>query len=202
MDYRDYNDNELIYYIGEGNEDANEIMLKKYEPIIDKMAMQMSCNLENCGIEYLDLKQEGIVGLYNALNSYTEQENTCFYTFALTCIKRRMYSLIGHACKMKNKVLNEGMMCRLDVFEKSIKDRHIMADYTYDPEKVVFDKIQEEKTLNKILNCLSDLEKEILLLKLNGYSYKEIAKKINKNIKNVDNTLCRIKMKVQRCLAN
>ena len=33
MDYRDYNDNEILSYIYENNEEANEILYKKYEPL-------------------------------------------------------------------------------------------------------------------------------------------------------------------------
>ena len=38
MNYKDYNDFELISYIHENNEEANEILFKKYEPIIVNMA--------------------------------------------------------------------------------------------------------------------------------------------------------------------
>ena len=34
MNYSDYNDYELLSYIEENNEDANNIIFKKYEPII------------------------------------------------------------------------------------------------------------------------------------------------------------------------
>ena len=34
MDYRDYNDNEILSYIYENNEEANEILYKKFEPLI------------------------------------------------------------------------------------------------------------------------------------------------------------------------
>ena len=30
MEYNDYNDNELISYIAEGNEDANNLLIEKY----------------------------------------------------------------------------------------------------------------------------------------------------------------------------
>ena len=34
MKYRDYNDNELLYYVSEHNEDAEEILYEKYKPMI------------------------------------------------------------------------------------------------------------------------------------------------------------------------
>ena len=41
MDYRDYNDYELIHYISENSEEANDIIFKKYEPLIVNTAKKM-----------------------------------------------------------------------------------------------------------------------------------------------------------------
>ena len=41
MDYRDYNDSELLSYIAENNEEANDIIFKKYEPLIVSIAIKM-----------------------------------------------------------------------------------------------------------------------------------------------------------------
>ena len=38
MKYRDYNDYELLSYISEQNEDAEEILYKKYKPMIVSFA--------------------------------------------------------------------------------------------------------------------------------------------------------------------
>ena len=34
MQYREYNDYELLNYISENNEEANEILFEKYKPLI------------------------------------------------------------------------------------------------------------------------------------------------------------------------
>ena len=52
----------------------------------------------------------------------------------------------------------------------------------------------------KIFKKLTDIEKEILKYRTLGYSYKEIASKIGKSIKSVDNALQRIKKKVKMIL--
>jgi DNA-directed RNA polymerase specialized sigma subunit len=48
MEYKNFNDYELLYYISEGNEDANNIIIKKYEPLINKIAIKMLVNLHMC----------------------------------------------------------------------------------------------------------------------------------------------------------
>ena len=41
MDYRDLNDYELISYVYENDEDARNILLKKYEPLIASIVNRM-----------------------------------------------------------------------------------------------------------------------------------------------------------------
>ena len=109
MDYKDYNDYELIEYINEGNEDANNILIKKYEPLIIKIATKMLPYCKNNGLEKNDLIQEGMIGLSHALDRYQEQKDTLFYTYAKTCIERKIISVVIGSNRNKNKILNESI---------------------------------------------------------------------------------------------
>ena len=51
MEYRDFNDYELVSYIHEGNEDANNILIKKYEPLINKISLKMLPYCKSNGLE-------------------------------------------------------------------------------------------------------------------------------------------------------
>ena len=62
MEYKDYNDYELINYIAEGNEDANNILIEKYKPLITKMATKVLPYCRSNGLELSDLVQEGMIG--------------------------------------------------------------------------------------------------------------------------------------------
>ena len=104
MEYRDFNDYELVYYIHEGNEDANNILIKKYEPLINKIAHRMLPYCKNSGLEIEDLVQEGMIGLNHAIEKYQEQENTLFYTYAKKCIERKIISVVVASNRSKNKV--------------------------------------------------------------------------------------------------
>ena len=50
MDYKEYNDNELLYYVNEANEEATEIIYKKYEPLINNLARKIINYCKNSGI--------------------------------------------------------------------------------------------------------------------------------------------------------
>ena len=90
MEYKDFNDYELLNYIAEGNEEANNILIKKYEPLINKIASRMLPYCKNNGLDLSDLVQEGMIGLNHAIDKYQEIENTLFYTYASKCIKRKI----------------------------------------------------------------------------------------------------------------
>ena len=61
--------------------------------------------------------------------------------------------------------------------------------------------IEERKQLDKQIDTsLSPLERRVLRLFLQGLDYIEIAKKIEKNPKSVDNALQRVKQKISRML--
>ena len=100
MDYRDYNDYELVYEIRESNELAYNILIKKYSLLINKMANEYYLKAKTLKVEYDDLVQEGYVGLFQALDDYNE--DTClFYTYAIICIRREMERLIKSFSRKK-----------------------------------------------------------------------------------------------------
>ena len=80
MKYSDYNDYELLNYISDGNEEANNIIIKKYEPLIAKISQKMLPYCINGGIEKSDLMQEGMIGLNHAIDRYSEQKDVLFFT--------------------------------------------------------------------------------------------------------------------------
>jgi len=49
-----------------------------------------------------------------------------------------------------------------------------------------------------ILEMLSEFEREVLSLYLQGQSYQEIAKTLDRHVKSIDNALQRIKRKVEK----
>ena len=185
-DYTDYNDYELLNYISEGNEDANNIIIKKYEPLITKVAIRVLPYCKNNGLELSDLIQEGMIGLNHAIEKYHEQGTTLFFTYAKTCIERKMLSVVISSNRKKNRILNESISYddEENLLMKFIKDS------TPNPEETVID-IEKE---------LTDFENEVFSLLISGFKYQEIAEILEKDKKSIDNAIQRIKQKLKNKL--
>ena len=89
--YKNINDYEQLYLIRENDEEAKEIIFRKYKPIIISIANKYYDNLKD-KCELQDLIQEGYIGLSRAIDSYSENCNALFYTFACICISRQILS--------------------------------------------------------------------------------------------------------------
>lgn len=199
MNYRDYNDSELLSYIAENSEEANNIIFKKYEPLIVTIAKKMYGQCKNTGLEITDLIQEGRLGLNTAINSYKASKDTIFFTYAKTCIERGIINLIKSAKRQKNRILNESMSLELPE-EETYKIAPLFADNSKNPEKQILEYEVEQDLINRIRDTLTNFEQEVFELKLASFSYKEIAEILEKDLKSVDNAIQRIKAKAKEQL--
>lgn len=196
--YDKYNDYELLSYISECNEDATDILLKKYEPLIVSTAKKLLKGMENFGLDINDLVQEGRLGLLNASETFTESKDTLFYTYAKTCIERKMYDLVKSTRRAKHKILNESIPIDVDDDKGEYKELdYLLKDETENPEQLLLNE-EDKKELQNIINSkLNDIEIQVLELKLKGFENKEISEILDCDYKKIDNTLQRIKQKLK-----
>ncbi len=194
MEYKDLNDYELISYINEHDEEANNLIIKKYEPLIINIATRMIKSCPYLGLELSDLIQEGMIGLNHAIGYFNEQKDITFYTYAKTCIERRLISVIASAKRLKHKNLNESVS--FDTEDDGTIDA-LLKDDAADPEKIIISKEQTTELINNIKNKLTDLEKEVFDLLIMYFNYKEIAVILEKEPKQIDNAIQRIKAKAR-----
>ena len=201
MNYKDYNDFELISYIRESSEEANEILFQKYKPMIVAFATKMINYSSNFGLEINDLIQEGMLGLNTAINAFDEHDEASFYTYAKTCIERKIISTIIATKRQKHRILNESMSIEIYNDEDSTNIMEaLVADNSYNPENIVVETESEHKLFEKIINQLTPLEQQVFELKVNGFKYKEIADILDRNPKVIDNALNRIKTKIKNII--
>lgn len=199
--YKDYSDQELIYLIKEGNETASNILYDKYKDIVNIKAKKYISYGKKLGLEYNDLFQEGMVGLSNAINSYTDEKNTIFSTFANMCIDRKMITSLVINNRKKYNALNES--CSLD----SVIDNDTsttLLDLLFSNELDPSLKIESDEKFNEIVDLLykdlSRVERQVFDLKMSGFEYKEIGILLDKSYKSIDCTMQRIRVKLRNIL--
>lgn len=192
--YDEYNDYELVDLINEENEEANNIIFKKYEPLIISLAKEMMKYVHNSGIDLNDMIQEGMIGLHSAINTFREVKDTLFSTYARTCIKRKMIDIIVASNRQKNQALNNSISFDRDDSDLS----YLIKDEFSNPENLLIKEENRVEIIEYASHELSQTEFEIFELRINGFSYKEIAEILDISTKQIDNALRRIKTKLKQ----
>ena len=192
MDYEINNDYELIYLIQEEDEQALNIMLKKYEPLIKKIVNHYYRIFKDFNIDFQDLVQEGRIGLYRAIKSYKEDKNILFYTFAFMCIKGQILAIYKKSLRDKNKSSTlASLHDDLAFFEET--------GYIDSPEKLMEESLITRQII-EFKNNLEFIDANIFELRYNSFNYKEISKLLDISINVVDNKLVKIKKKLRKFL--
>lgn len=197
--YDDYNDNELIYLIYDFNEEANRILHEKYYKIIKIKVAKYRALAKRIGLDTCDLMQEGLLGLEEAINSYRDNKDMKFSSFANMCIERQILSVVNYHSRKKHTFLNDS--CSIDAEDekgRAVLEYSLKSDI--DP-LVMMEKEEEKNSIYDLMTKdLSKLEKEVFELKLNGLDYREIARLLNKSYKSIDSALQRIRVKLKKIL--
>lgn len=197
MKYKKFNDQELVSYVSEKHEDANEIVYEKYKPLITLLAKKIYKQCKYSGLEINDFMQEGFLGLNVAIKKFDSKKGVSFFHFSKTIIERRMISLAISTNRLKHKFLNDSISFNVFLNEKEISLENILGDTTTDPEILVLDKIKTKVFLEQINEQLTEFEKQVLSLRINDFNYEEMARLLNRSEKSIDNALQRIKNKIR-----
>lgn len=196
MNYKNVNDYETLYLIGENDEESMNQLFKKYRPVIISIAKKYYSKMNyHCG-ELEDFIQEGYIGLDRAIKSFGEYRNVLFYTFSVICIERQIKSYCRSFLSLKNEHINNALSMDLELEENfrlldSFRDDSVSAN----PDLY----IEETTVLNDLIrfkNSLSWKQGLIFELRYNGFKYKEISRLLDIPISTVDNCLhiCRKKL--------
>jgi len=177
-----------------GNREAEEQLVERYSRLVRACARPYFL----AGGDSEDLIQEGMLGLLSALREYSPDGGASFRTYAELCIRRRLYSAIKSAAGSRHAPLNNYVSLESPSFDgNQIQTESILhAVFRREPEDLLIDKERSDEILSDFAVHLSGLEAEILGLYLKGLSYREIAQKIEKPLKSVDNAVQRVRKKL------
>lgn len=184
-----HTDEELLRDFLSGNDDAFDMITSRYLGLISTAAKKyrgMAADIDDS-----DMIQEGMVALLSACRSYSAEKGMSFKNYLMLCVENRFRS-----------------MMRASARQRAVPPRNMIsleadADVAFDPTVTSLPEMVETKEyidgLHRILkNSLSNLEYKVAILHLSGYTYKEIAQRLNISLKSVDNAQTRIRQKLSR----
>ena len=131
----------------------------------------------------------------NAINTFNDNKNATFYTYAKTCVERRIISVVKAANRLKHQPLNDSYSVELFA-EDGDKIEALLEDKLSNPEVKLFDSENVKEMIFDIESKLTDFESAVFDLKISGFTYVEIADILGKDKKAIDNAITRIKAKV------
>lgn len=186
--YDGYKDEELLRMMRNGKSEVADYLVDKYKYLVRQKARALYL----AGGDQEDLIQEGMLGLFKAIQGYQEDREASFATFAALCIDRQLYSAISMSQRQKHQPLNSFVSLSEPVSEQELR---LIDEET--PEEILINHENLDRIHEKIRKILSPFEYEVLQLYLKGYGYQQIARQMQKPPKAIDNALQRIRSKVR-----
>lgn len=196
--YYDYNDYELLSYAAEQNEIAYDILISKYEPYIITFAHKVYTQTEasQYGLEVSDLIQMGKYGLTKAIETYDESQNAKFFTYAKVCIERHILNAITRSQVKRNQILNDSIpLYYEDGTQISGTEKEFYVKNN--PEEIIVQLELEQYVRTQLQSLLTDLETNVLKMKMEGYSYRQISKELGISMKSSENAMQRVRNKAR-----
>lgn len=189
----------VVDYVHQGDGDALEYLINKYRNFVRSKARSYFL----IGADREDIIQEGMIGLYKAIRDFKEDKLSSFKAFAELCITRQIITAIKTATRQKHIPLNSYVSLDKPIYDEE-SDRTLMdvisGARVTDPEELIINQEEFDDIEVKMAELLSDLERKVLALYLDGQSYQEISEELNRHVKSIDNALQRVKRKLERYL--
>ncbi len=167
-----------------GDSKSIETILVECRGLVEAIAKKYS----DSPVEHEDLVQEGMIGLFKAVRSFDKSKGASFRTYANTCIDNAVQSAVRKVTRQKDIPKN-------DVVEYQEEDIPISnSESSAEDEYIRLEML--ERLSQAIYDRLSKFEQDVFALYMSGLSYGDIAEKLGKTEKSVDNALQRIKNKL------
>ena len=200
-EYEKLTDEQLIDRLRGGEGEISEYICEKYKNLVRSKAKSMFI----LGGDTEDLIQEGMIGLFKAVQDYDPKEGASFSSFAGLCVSRQMYTAIKASQRKKHLPLNSYVSIYASASDNpeenglSIVDT-IEAGKESNPELMILGEEYTNAFEEELKEKLSKLERKVLYLHLQGMEYLKIAEFMDKSPKTIDNALQRIKAKARQLL--
>ncbi|MFD1850723.1 RNA polymerase sporulation sigma factor SigH [Oceanobacillus bengalensis] len=192
-------DEEIIRLIHQGESHALDYLINKYKNFVRAKVRTYFL----IGADKEDIIQEGMIGLYKAIRDYDVDKLSSFKAFAELCITRQMITAIKTATRQKHIPLNSYISLDKPIYDEE-SDRTLLdviaGSRAIDPQELLVNREKMGDMELKLSELLSELEKQVLHLYLDGQTYQEISVELKRHVKSIDNALQRVKRKLEQLM--
>ena len=190
--FQNMTDEEIVILAQNDDRIAIEYLLNKYKNFVRAKARSYFL----IGADHEDIVQEGMIGLFKAIRDFQPDRLSTFRAFSELCITRQIITAIKTATRQKHLPLNSYVSLNKPIYDEE-SDRTLMdiivEDYEQNPEELIIGRDNILAMREEVDKVLSPLEQDVLNLYLDGKSYVQIAQKLNRHVKSIDNALQRVK---------
>jgi RNA polymerase sporulation-specific sigma factor len=192
-------DEQLVRLAQSGSNEALEKILSRYKNLVYAKSKPYFL----AGADDDDIIQEGFIGLYKAVKDFDGDRFPFFKVFAGVCVTRHIITAVKAAARKKHQPLNSYISLDKNTYDDD-SDTTLLDVIAFselqNPEAILIDRERVDGMEYKINKALSKLEMEVLVCYLEDMTYQEIADRLGKDTKAVDNAVQRIKKKLERAL--
>lgn len=172
-----------IKAIKNGDKDKFNIILEDHKKMIYKIIYDRNLNVGDFMYDIESLYQEGCLALYKAVFTYEENKGTTFTSYSYMLIRSKINTYIRD-----NKIFNNECSS-IDNID-NIDYRIVISSHSVEENPVEYHReLEFEKKLNKFISKLTPEDREIINMKIDNKSYKQISDRLKTNTKRVDNRL-------------
>ena len=193
-DFSIFSDEELCAKSADGLSGAEEELVHRYGRLVRMFARPLFL----AGGDSEDLIQEGMLGLLTAIRSFNPEKAASFRTYAEICIRSKLVTAVRAAQRDKHLPLNHSISFETPLFDGTSE---FLFSSEESPEDVVIGREELQERLDALKGQLSGFEAEILSYYLGGLSCAEIASRVGRTSKSVDNAVQRIRRKMAQQLS-
>lgn len=186
--------NQLFDEMHKGNMKArDEIITRNIRIVINHVLNNFKDNL----YEKSELVSIGLVALIKAVDTYDNNRNVIFYSYALKCIRNEILSYIRKNKKLSSNISLDSYFYDNGNDKKIPYINSLISDFD-NVENIAINN-ELNKLLSQKINELDDIEKEVLNLYYNlDYTQRQIGEILNVSYTTINNMLKRILKKLKK----
>ena len=176
---------ELVVAVRGGDGGAFERLMEMYEPMIGAALSRYVPE----GADVDDARQEALAGFYRATLTFdVGQPEVAFGLYAKICVTN---ALISHAREIARRMRGAAHNLEYDDYMRYYSDTHS------DPAESIVERESADELVRLIRENLSPYENQVWDMYTSGISGADIAERMSKPIRSIDNALYRIRRKLR-----